>query len=521
MHHSVRIVSSGCAALLMLAAGCDDPEVGQSGRAGIDGQDGPSGSDGADGANGVNGEPGPRGADGSPGAAGSSCTVSTLTEGEKRLQCTDGTNVTIRDGAPSEALASAVGRLVFGDQEDQGVRVLDLATGRIVGTVAGILPGASLYTTESGRIVGAVQGGSHRVDFIDSGLRVERQNDELLETEGQVQKLSFAMVGEDLGAVTPIHFVSHHGYVSVHFDGRYDAATPANHVLARSVVIAEQELLKSDGAIALEVTTEPQHGVSFITGAGKLLSSAPSSDRSISTAPNGFLVYSSSGELEQTIQDGSEFEASCWGLHGETAVGDNYLFGCHESLDGGIAVLSWDEANSRYAARKIKYPGYPTAAKRTSVLKAHPKSSFALGQWGRYGAAGSEYTGLVRVHPEATEITLADTLELGSVYCDFGFEQRDGETVLALTRDGRVHSIDITSWSGHKTSQVLTASSTSCAGRLVVGEGAAYITRAATGDILELDIETLEIARTFHVGGKPGNATLAGFWAPIEAPHAL
>lgn len=517
MHHSMRDILAGCAALLAVVAGCGDSEDGQHGHAGERGQEGASGRDGADG---VNGKVGPPGADGSPGAAGSSCTVSALADGNRLLQCTDGTSVTLRGGAQSDELTGAVGRMVFGDLEDEGVRVLDLATGRIVGTVSGILPAASLYTTESGRIVGAVQGASHRVDFVDSGLRVELQNGERIETEGQVQKLPLALLGDELEAVTPIHFVSHHGYIAVHFDGRFDGATPTNHVLAKSVVITEDALLRSDGTIALEVTTEPQHGVSFVTGEGKLLSSAPSSDRTVSTAPNGFLAYNLSGTLQQTIQDGSDFDASCWGLHGEAVVGDHYLFGCHESLDGGIAVLSWSEVDNRYLARKIRYPGYPAAVKRTSVLTAHPKSAFAVGQWGRYGAAGSEYTGLVRVNPQASEITSADILELGAVYCDFGFEQRDGKTVVALTRDGRVHSIDVPSWSGHKTSQVLVASDENCAGRLVVGEDAAYITRAATGDILELDLQTLEITRTFHVGGKPGNATLAGFWAPIEAPQA-
>jgi hypothetical protein len=180
-------------------------------------------------------------------------------------------------------------------------------------------------------------------------------------------------------------------------------------------------------------------------------------------------------------------------------------------------VLSWNEAESKYESRKIKYPGYPTATKRTSVLKAHPKSAYAVGQWGRYGAAGSEYTGLVRIDPNASEITSNDTVELGSVYCDYGFELAEGKTVVALARDGRVHSIDVPSWSGHKTAQLLPASDTTCAGRMVVGEGAAYITRAATGDIVELDIRTLEVTRTFNVGGKPGNATLAGFWAPVDA----
>jgi hypothetical protein len=500
-----REVVVGCMAFVAMT-GC-----GEAGTAGSDGQPGLNGVDGANGADGVQGSPG---MDGSSGVAGFSCSASESDSGGKIIRCSDGTSVTLASERDEEPARSA-GRLVFGDAEAEGVRVLDLATGQIVGTASGILPGANLYTTESGRIVAAVQGAAHRVDFIDSGLRVEQRGEIRVETEGQVRKLAFAMVGEQLGALTPIHFVAHHGYVAVHFDGRFDGAVPANNVSAKSVVLKEGEIL-GNGEITLEITTDPQHGVSFVTEEGKLLSSAPSSDRSVSTAPNGFLVYGLDGTLEQTIQDGADFEASCWGLHGEVAVGQQYLFGCHESLGGGVAVLSWSEANGRYESRKIKYPGYPAATKRTSVLTAHPKSLYAVGQWGRYGAAGSEYTGLVRIDPNASEITSSDILELGAVYCSYGFEQGEGETVVALARDGRVHSIDVPSWSGHKTAQLLSPSDTACEGRLVVGEGAAYITRAATGDILEIDIRTLEVTRTFHVGGKPGSATLAGFWAPVD-----
>jgi hypothetical protein len=504
-------IVAGCVAVAALTSGCDE--------AGPSGNDGQSGTNGADGEEGASGTPGANGEDGSPGAPGSSCTISELESGDKLLQCADGTSVTIPKPHVDREPAVAGGRLFFGDAESDAVRALDLTTGLIVGTVSGVAPGASLYTTESGRVVAAVQGAAHRVDFIDSGLRVEQQGQTQVETEGQVQKLTYAMVGDVLDARTPIHFVSHHGYVSVFFDGFFDTSVAENHVPATSVVVAETELLGEDPTV-LQVSTEPQHGVSFVTGEGKLLSSAPSSDRAVSTAPNGFFVYNLEGTLEQTIQNGDDFDASCWGLHGEAAVGNNYLFGCHESLDGGISVLAWSEENGRYESRKIKYPGYPAATKRTSVLKGHPKSQYAVGQWGRYGAGGSEYTGLVRIDPSASEITATDTIELGSVYCDYGFELSEGKTVVALARDGRVHSIDVPSWSGHKTAQLLPASETTCAGRLVVGEGAAYITRAEKGEILELDIATLEVTRTFNVGGKPGNATLAGFWAPIEAPQA-
>jgi hypothetical protein len=159
--------------------------------------------------------------------------------------------------------------------------VLDLATGRIIATFENVAPNASLYATESGRVVAAIQGG--------------------------------------------LHFVSHHGYTTVHFDGRYDAANPDNH----------------------------------------------------------------------------------------------------------------------------------------------------------FGAASSAYTGLVRIDPTDTEVRLEHVLDLNSVYCDFELEREAGETVVALARDGRVHTLDVATWSGHKTSQLFAPSTTTCAGRLIAGDGVAYVTDTA------------------------------------------
>jgi hypothetical protein len=176
-------------------------------------------------------------------------------------------------------------------------------------------------------------------------------------------------------------------------------------------------------------------------------------------------------------------------------------------------VIRWDEAADSYASRKIRYPGFPNATKRTSVLQGHPSSAYAVGQWGVY-TTESEYTGLVRIDPSASEITEADVVDLGAKYCDFAFERRDGEQVLALTRAGRVHSVHVPSWSRHESRALFDDSASACSGRMAVGDGFAYVTRPEDGTIVEIEVETLEVTRTFHVGGRPWNATLAGAWEP-------
>jgi hypothetical protein len=490
----------------------EDGAMGAAGPSGEDGEDGSEGRDGADGRDGDPGSDGEDGSDGETGIAGSSCSVAEQADGSKLLSCSDGTSVVVRDGADgtngddAAYYGAATGRLIFGDDTAAGVRVLDLATGRVVATFESIAPNAALYTTENGRVAAAFQGALNRVDFIDTGV-VTTEHGEARETLPAL--LPFGLVGEDRDAVAPVHFVSHHGYTTVHFDGRYDEASPENQVTAKSFVIAESDLLDPDGEITTVFETEPQHGVSLVTEEGHVILTAPSTDRAISTAPNGFTVHELTGELVQTIQDPEDFEASCWGLHGETVVGHEILFGCHESLDGGLLVLSWNDTEQRYDSRKLTYPGYPTAPERTSVIKSHPSSAFAIGQWGSFGAAGSAYTGLVRIDPTDTEVRSEHVIQLGSVYCDFELEREEGEAVVALARDGRVHVINVDSWSGHKAAQLFEASDTTCAGRLISGEHVAYVSDTAQGRILEIDLRSLEVVRVFNVGGRPRNMTLA------------
>ena len=70
-------------------------------------------------------------------------------------------------------------------------------------------------------------------------------------------------------------------------------------------------------------------------------------------------------------------------------------------------------------------------------------------------------------------------------------------------------TVDVASWSDHKAAQLFAPSDTTCAGRLIAGDGVAYVTDTAEGRILELDLRSLEIVRVFDVGGRPRNLTLA------------
>lgn len=413
------------------------------------------------------------------------------------------------------------GRLVVADALAPEARVLDPNSGEVLATIPLSAPGAALYTTESGRFVGAVQGSANRVNFIDSGLELEDHGDHTHSYEHAPSGLAFALDGAALGSVGPVHFISHHGWLTVHFDGLYDGVDPALSIPAKNVIFPEAELLSAAPTLTWTLSTAPQHGVSVPTDDGYLIFSQPSLDRARSTLPSGFAVHSlESGLLVQTLHDGDSFTSSCWGMHGEAAVGDSYLYGCHEALDGGILVIERDDAQGTFVSRKIEYPGYPNAPSRTSVIKGHSSSPWAVGQWGHFSTT-SQYRGLVKIDPQAEAIAESDVLDLGAVYCGFDFERSQGEKVVALAQNGRVSIIDVESWSVEHTLSVLPDTSTAgtCAGSLALGEGAAFVTRRDTGTVTVIPLANPAASRTFEVPGAPGAVAATGFWGSVGAPH--
>ncbi|MCG8555446.1 MAG: hypothetical protein MJD61_09200, partial [Proteobacteria bacterium] len=219
---------------------------------------------------------------------------------------------------------------------------------------------------------------------------------------------------------------------------------------------------------------------------------------------------------------GADFQASCWGLHGEALSGPRAIFGCHQALDGGALLLSWNDRETKFESRKLQYPGYPDAPNRTSVLAGHPDSPYVVGQWGTFAFPNNFYDGLVRISPTATEITDADTLELGSVYCSFGFERSRGELVAALTRNGELHVVDVERWLVGGSVRVLPdlEAEGRCAGAMVLGKGVAYISDTRGGSIMEVDLAARTVTRSFSVSGSPGGMALLGmFGIPGEPAH--
>ncbi|MXY99526.1 T9SS type A sorting domain-containing protein, partial [Candidatus Poribacteria bacterium] len=363
---------------------------------------------------------------------------------------------------------------------------------------------------ESGRIAGVVQYGANRVDFIDSGLYLEAHGDHFDKKKGRPSLLLFSLTGEMTNSQRPVHFVSHEGRVSIHFDGNF-----AEGVDSKNVIVREEDLFLPNPD-TLIITSAQQHGYGIPVHGGKIVFSEPDPDREFGSLPFGFVVLDEQGNVVQTFADKEDFQASCLGIHGEAGVGEHLLFGCNEKRedgtgDGGIFVMTHDPVTGLFSAHKIAYPD----GLRTSILRSHHAQPFAIGNYGSRPDPG--YKALVRINPDSTEIDPNDIQQLSTDYRGFDFEKEHGNKLAVLTVDGLLQVFNPSDWTLLGSTQVVEDFSGAEGLRpaLTVGSGFAYVSNPNAGEILEVDLDTVSVSRTFSVEGQPVNMAALGWVAPL------
>ncbi len=393
------------------------------------------------------------------------------------------------------------GRLLVADAESGQLQLLDLGTGTVIADYA-IGGPAALYTTESGRFAGVVEGAANQVHFVDSGLWVEEHGDHTHNRTDEPQLLPFSLDGVALQTQNPVHFVAHHGVVTVHFDG--DGATGID---AKNIIVDEAALLGENPPLR-EFVTAPQHGVSIVTADGHTILSVPNAVLT-DTLPTGFAIYDTNQQMVQEFNDLTDPAASCVGMHGEALVGEHYLFGCHQD-DGGVLVITQHD-DASFTSKKLTYPD----ARRTSVLVSHPDRDIAVGQYGVY----PDYNGLVRIDPALDAIPAEAVVELPANQCGFAFERAQGDQLVVLTEDGTLHLFNPTDWrllGSLQVTEPFACFGDAPAPSLAVGAHVAYVSLPASGEILEVDLATIQVTRTFAVAGQPSSLALFGWYGALR-----
>ena len=408
-----------------------------------------------------------------------------------------------------EPLGQPLGRLLVADGETGLLQLIELDNGEVIETFM-VEGAARVYTTESGRIAAAIQTGANRVNFIDSGLYLEEHGDHFDKEKGVPSLLPFNLTGELVNSQRPIHFVSHEGRVNIHFDGNFGEG-----VDSKNVTVREGDLFLSNPD-TLILTSAQQHGAGAPVHGGKTIFSLPDPDREFGSLPSGFAVVDEQGNILQTFNDKEDFQASCLGMHGETIVGEHFIAGCNEKRedgtgDGGVFVMTHDPVTGLFSAHKIAYPD----GLRTSIISSHHAQPFAIGNYGSNPDPG--YRALVRIYPASTEIDPSDIQQLPAAYRGFGFEKEHGDKLAVLTVDGLLQVFNPSDWTLLGSTQVVAdfSDAEGLRAALTVGSGFAYVSDPNAGEILEVDLDTVSVSRTFSVEGQPVNMTALDWVAPL------
>jgi hypothetical protein len=189
-------------------------------------------------------------------------------------------------------------------------------------------------------------------------------------------------------------------------------------------------------------------------------------------------------------------------MHGEAEIGSQFMFGCED----GILVLTQNEANHDFTGEKLAYPD----GHRTFTVKSHDEQTLGL------ASIDSPDNDFISIDPAAGVVELKDKVS-GSP-CDFDFEHQNGDVFVVLDTDGNLNVIDVHSWTSVGAVGVtgpFECSFSMVHPELAVGNGKAFVSDPDNGQVIEIDLEQVEIGRTFEVHGVPRNLTVFGWDAPL------
>jgi hypothetical protein len=396
-----------------------------------------------------------------------------------------------------------LGRLLIADGVSNHLRSVDLNTGAVLDSFDIGASRASLYSTENGRFGFAIIGGvTGKIRVVHSGLYIEEHEDHIHREATAPKLLSFEWTG-----VKPVHYVSHHGWSAIHFDGDTAAAVNAK---ARMLFLNEGDLLKdSVGSFGSELSG-PAHGVGLFGEGNKLLVTPPNPHYAnrmpgVNSTPYGVKVYDRDFNVVQDFADTTEFEKSCRGLHGEASMGRYVLFGCNGVSDSGALLLTYDTTTQQYASKKIRYF---KDGRGTGTVKSHGKQSVFIGNLGARH--------LARYKPSASALDSSDVVELDSAQAGFEFEKEHGEHLAVLTRSGKLHIFKPRNgWEKVKTVDLLTTghwATGNLVPKLITGPGYAYVSDPHNGKIHEVRLHDGVVTRAISLGGQPWNMSAQGWY---------
>jgi hypothetical protein len=349
----------------------------------------------------------------------------------------------------------ATTRILVGDAEQPVVSVL--SDGEAVGRFRVRGP-AFVDAVGSGRYGYAIQEAADQVAIVDGA------------PDGPVSLLAFTLEGAE-----PSHVVAHDGQVAVFNDGDGTVA-----------VFEERALTDSRPQVTTVSTAGPHHGVA-VPAHDRVVVTVPDPDDPDAILPVGVEVRDLDDQVLQTF-------TGCPELHGEIAVRDVIAFGCED----GVLVLRPD--GKGFSASKVPNPPDAEEGAHVTVLHGDEDLPYLIGTFGA--------DALLRVDLEEGTAT---ALPLPAPRSTFGLDGQGRAAV--LTADGHVHVLEpdgthagsvpvIDAFDPGMDWAVLP--------KLTTAGDAGYVTDARTGEVVEVDLASLQVVERLAVGGQPSSVAVLG-----------
>lgn len=292
-------------------------------------------------------------------------------------------------------------RLFVSDHAEPKVTVIDALDGDILDTFA-IRGPASLYRSNSGEAVYAVQGAAGAVTAIASGISFDDHGD-----HADIHVEAPRLTGFELTGEGPSHFVEHGGHWAAFFDGEG---------LAR--VFQESEALEGHVETREVAAGAPHHGVVIAFGRHDIVSVPNPEDPS--KPPVGVRIVDRGGaQVGETVD--------CVGLHGEATSGNLVaLGGC---ADGILVVRA---GSGGPVVEPLPFTeGMPQG--RVSTLLGGRGLQYFLGNFGPDKVA--------LIDPAEAEPFRIVELPMRRVH--FAVDPVRARFAYVVTEDGQLHRIDV------------------------------------------------------------------------------
>lgn len=375
-------------------------------------------------------------------------------------------------------------RLFVADHSEPLVHVIDAVEGDLLESFD-IHAAASLYRSNSGETVYAVQGSADVITALATGIAFHDHGD-----HADIEVEAPHLTGTEIEGRYPVHFVEHHGHWAAFFD---------NEGVAR--VFRERDALMGSVELREVDAGAPHHGVVVPYGDYDLVSEPHPEDPT--NLPIGIRVQDRDGTQVGEL-------AECPDLHGEATTGDLMAFAC----DTGLLIV-----RSESGAPSIEHLPYADSlleGKSTTLVGGRGLQYFLGNVSGNDGQSA-----VVLIDPSEAEAFRL--VELPTRRVHFAVDPIRARYAYVFTEDGQLHQLDVLG--GEITQSLRLTDPYSMDGhwraprpRVTVAGDNIIVTDPLEGTLHLVDATSFEKAGEIEVPGTPFSIVAVGGAGVVHGP---